>query len=113
MLSFALWQNAKSCSFFLFTFSAQLNLKKNGNFVSCCKKFLNPLGPTAPRIVWVTAAIYPGVIRPVCEAEHWPSSFTDVENECSYESAALICLKLLQGFYLLYFILRNLNLSMN
>jgi len=60
-------------------------------------------GSRAPRILWVTGAIYHGIIRPVIEADYWPSSCADAENEWNYISAALIRLKICAFSTLLYF----------
>jgi hypothetical protein len=43
----------------------------------------------------ITGAIYHGVIRPVSEANHWPSSCSDDENAWSYIAAAMMCLKVI------------------
>jgi hypothetical protein len=38
------------------------------------------VGPSQPPIQWVQRAVYPGVKRPACEADHSPPSSADVRN---------------------------------
>jgi len=45
-------------------------LKKRLISSHAVEKGFIPLGPREPRILWVTGAIYHGVIRPVSEADH-------------------------------------------
>jgi hypothetical protein len=39
------------------------------------------LGPTQPPIQWVPRALFPGVKRSVCEADHSPPSRAEVKND--------------------------------
>jgi hypothetical protein len=44
------------------------------------------LGPTQPPIQWVTGGLFLGVKRPGCEADHSPSSSSEVKNAWRYTS---------------------------
>jgi hypothetical protein len=44
------------------------------------------LGPSLPPIQWVPGAVYLGVKRSGCEADHSPQSSAEVKNEWNYTS---------------------------
>jgi hypothetical protein len=50
------------------------------------------LGPIQPPILWIQGALFLGIKRPGCEADHSPPSSAQVENAWSYNSTPPICL---------------------